>query len=140
MVIKSNGKEKKAIIKKSSKSKGGRPKLKLCDMDVERLASIGCTNKERAIVLCCSHDTIERGFACACARGREDMKTSIRRTQLDVALNDKNVSMLQWLGKQYCGQKESRQEIDHKGDIPFVLKQYGSKSQKPWKGKDKGKK
>ena len=65
------------------------------------------------------------------------MKNSIRRTQLDVALKDRSVAMLNWLGKQYCGQKESKQEIDHKGDVPFIIKHYGTKPSKPWSPKKK---
>lgn len=128
---------KKSIKPKPKKAKIGRPKLKLCERDIEALAAIGCTNEEIATVLCCCADTIEKRFPGVCARGRGDMKNSLRRTQLDVALKDRNVSMLTWLGKQYCGQKDSKQEIDHKGEVPFIIKNYGTKPAKPWSPKKK---
>lgn len=84
----------------------GRPKLSLCEQDVEDLAGVGLTAPEIAAIVGSSQDTVERNFAESLKRGRENCKASIKRTQFDVGVNGKNVTMLIWLGKQYLGQTD----------------------------------
>ncbi len=124
--------------KSKAKKKIGRPKLKLKlnEADVTELASIGCTNKTIASILECSENTLASTFRGACARGRANLKKSILKTQIDVAVKDRNTAMLVWLGKQHCDQKDSRQDVDHKIEIPFVIENFGKKESIPWKEKD----
>lgn len=132
--------EKTNSIKKAVKPKvvkRGRKKLKLCKQDITDLAEIGCTNENIAKIMKCSADTIENNFSGACAIGRANMQKSIKKTQLDVAINDKNVQMLIWVGKQWCSQRDSRQEVEHKGEIPLIIKHFGTKEPRKWKEKKK---
>jgi hypothetical protein len=48
---------------------------------------------------------------------------NILKSQYEVAIEDKNVTMLIWLGKQRCGQKETQ---DSQGLSPEVLEHYKS--------------
>ena len=91
----------------------GRPK-KVIDYDiVAELASIQCTIDEIASVLKISRQTLHKDdqFLYIYKQGIEDGKKSLRRMQWDAARKG-NTTMLVWLGKQYLGQKEPKQEID----------------------------
>jgi hypothetical protein len=88
-----------------------RPLLQIDSKEVEKLASIGCSNSEIAAFFECSKDTIEGRFSAELHKGRENGKTRLRRWQLQSAEKG-NVAMLIWLGKQMLGQKD-KQEIDH---------------------------
>jgi hypothetical protein len=82
-----------------------RPKLNIDPHLVEELAGLGCKNKEIAVLLGCSTDTLERNFAAEMEKGRENLKMSLRRWQLESAKKG-NVVMLIWLGKQMLGQTD----------------------------------
>lgn len=94
----------------------GRPRLDLDPNLIEDLAGIGCTMIEISKICKCSVDTLERNFADVIEKGREEMKMSLRRRQLEVAhkgSKDKevaSVTMLIWLGKQHLNQRD-KQEI-----------------------------
>lgn len=84
----------------------GRGKLYLNEEQLHKLAALGCTMPEIAIVMDCSEDTLQRNYAGIIARGREEVKMSIRRAQIKKALEG-NSNMLIWLGKHLLGQKDS---------------------------------
>lgn len=89
-----------------------RPKLKIDEEQVVKLAAINCSYAEMGAVLNCSPDTLERRFAEAIEKGRHTGKMSLKRKQYEMAMNG-NVVMLIWLGKQLLGQKDiSRVELD----------------------------
>ena len=83
-----------------------RPLKKINEAQVYKLSRIGCTTAEIATILETSPDTLERRFAVTLRKGREKMKSSLRRMQYRVAMT-RDRTMLIWLGKQYLGQKES---------------------------------
>lgn len=89
--------------------KVGRPKIKIDAALVEKLAGIGCPNKEIASIVGCSVDTLDRHFADVITKGRENGKTRIRQKQIQMALGG-NVAMLIWVGKNWLGQTD-KQEI-----------------------------
>lgn len=82
-----------------------RPKLQIDPKLVQDLAALGCKTNEIAVTLGCSTDTLERRFAAELAKGRENLRISLRRWQLEAAKKG-NVAMLIWLGKQMLGQAE----------------------------------
>src|ERR1017187_365547 len=67
---------------------------------------IGATNKELAIIFGCSTDYLEHNLAKEMALGREDLKTRLRKKQLEVAMAG-NVTMLIWLGKNILKQTDA---------------------------------
>lgn len=97
------------MSEKSKSRKVGRPKIKVDAALVEKLAGIGCPNKEIASIVGCSVDTLDRHFADVITKGRENGKTRIRQKQIQMALNG-NVAMLIWIGKNWLGQTD-KQEI-----------------------------
>lgn len=91
----------------------GRPK-KVIDYDmVLDLASIFCTQEEIATILGVSRKTLnnDKLFTQTYKKGIENAKSSLRRTQFKLAQKG-NVTMAIWLGKQYLGQREPKQEFD----------------------------
>lgn len=74
---------------------------------VQKLAAIGCTDKEIGEIVGCSHDTLTRRFKEQLVIGRANGKASLRRKQWEIALGG-NVSMLIWLGKQVLGQSDKQ--------------------------------
>jgi hypothetical protein len=98
--------------------KAGRPKLEIDGELVEKLAGIGCPNKEIAAIVGCSVDTLDRHFADVIAKGRENGKTRLRKKQIEVALAG-NVTMLIFLGKNMLGQAD-KQEISGPDGSPVM--------------------
>ena len=87
-----------------------RPKLKIDPKLVQDLAALGCKTTEIAVVVGCSVDTLDRSFAEEMAKGRENLKISLRRWQLESAKKG-NVVMLIWLGKQLLKQTDKVEQI-----------------------------
>lgn len=106
------------------KNGAGRPKLDLDPVLIQELAGIGCTMIEIASICHCSVDTLENNFSDAVKKGRQEIRESLRRRQLDVALNGSrkgehaNPTMLIWLGKQMLDQKD-KQELTGPGGGPL---------------------
>lgn len=88
-----------------------RPKLQIDETQVENLAAIGCTVSEIAVFMGCSKRTLETRFCALIEKGRERMKISLKRVQYQKAVNDGNVTMLIWLGKQYLGQTDKVEQV-----------------------------
>lgn len=73
--------------------------------EVIKLASYGCTNKEIADFHGCSSDLIEKSYSEFLRKGRADLKTRLRKAQINLALSG-NAVMLIFLGKQYLNQSD----------------------------------
>ena len=76
--------------------------------EVELMASIGCTDREIAEYFGINDDTLRYNLKDFLINGRQQLKNSLRRAQLRVAL-DGNATLLIWLGKQILGQMKSTQ-------------------------------
>lgn len=99
---------------------------KIVDLrQVEGLARIGATREEIAIVLGCSTQWLSTEenrnpqFAQALAQGAVNMKHSLRRAQIDMALGG-SAAMLIWLGKQHLGQSD-KQELNKTTEINITV-------------------
>jgi hypothetical protein len=92
-----------------------RPRKKIDREQVETLAAIGCTLPEIAVVMKCSKPTLERRFMATIEKGRERLKTSLRRMQYQSAQQG-NVTMQIWLGKQYLNQRDKMEFDIHEVD------------------------
>lgn len=99
-----------------------RPQKFIDKTEVEKLAAMGCTNKEIGAFFDCSADTIERRFAGVLQKGRERGKIKLRRLQWQAAEKG-NTAILIWLGKQYLDQRDHfdqpsiEAKVDGKADI-----------------------
>jgi hypothetical protein len=92
-----------------------RPRKKIDETQVEELAALGCTASEIATVVHCSESTVKVRFHTSLVKGRERLKTNLRRQQYQSA-SQGSVAMQIWLGRQYLGQSNhvefSLDEID----------------------------
>jgi hypothetical protein len=100
-----------------SKNPGGRPKIPIDYDQVEKLASIMCTQEEIAAWMDCNVLTLQRDekFCSIYKRGIEKGKMSVRRQQYKLS-EAGNATMAIWLGKQYLGQRD-KQDIEHSGEM-----------------------
>jgi hypothetical protein len=92
-----------------------RPRLEIDPEQVKLLAGIGCPVDEMALVLGCSKRTLERRYAALIETGRADIRKSLRRKQVEMALKGDR-TMLIWLGKQLLGQRDE-QRVEHAGGL-----------------------
>ncbi len=89
---------------------------------VFKMAQIGCTDKELAHILSMSEENLRINFRTELSEGRARLRRGLRAKQLELALGDKNPTMLIWLGKNYLGQKEPKNEHQHSGGITIEKK------------------
>ena len=85
----------------------GRPKKYDIDTDMLfKLAKYNLTNIEIADIYGCDEALLRKNYSEFLTKGRGELKKRLRQTQYEVAVEDKNVTMLIWLGKQILGQTE----------------------------------
>ena len=93
-----------------SRSGAGRKAIVIDLVDLEKLASVGCTDPEIAGFFNVSVRTIEQRrkkqpeFADAMSRGYAKCRLTVRRAQMKWL--DKDPKMSIWLGKQLLGQRD----------------------------------
>ena len=102
-------------VVKTRKKKRGRPKKVIDMVQVEKLASIGCTHEEICAVIGCCKDTLyaQDVFSTVYKKGQDEGKMSLRHMQWQKAKAG-HPGMLIWLGKQYLGQADKQEvKADH---------------------------
>lgn len=88
------------------------------DEDVYKLAAMGCSDKEIATWFDIDSNTLKYNFSEIMAKGREDLKQSLRRSQIRLALSG-NATMLIWLGKNILGQSENPVNSEANTPLPW---------------------
>jgi hypothetical protein len=92
--------------------KPGRPRIPIEEDDVRKVGLLGCTDAELAAFFAVSERTVQRRklldaeFCRLLAEGRAEAKMSVRRTQMVVALEKQEWRALEWLGRNWLGQKK----------------------------------
>lgn len=99
----------------------GRDKKIIPPNEVFKLAAIGCKDKEIADWFGIKEDTLRYNFSDELLTGRENMKQSLRRAQLTLALSG-NAVMLIWLGKNLLGQTDNPVDTDSNQPLPWEAK------------------
>lgn len=84
----------------------GRDKKPVPAADVFKLSAIGCKDHEIADWFGVDQNTLRYNFSVELIKGRETLKQSLRRKQIEVAMSG-NAVMLIWLGKNLLGQTDS---------------------------------
>ena len=97
----------------------GRDKTVIPPEEVFKLASIGCKDTEIADWFGIDGNTLRYNFSVEILKGRETLKQSLRKAQLQVALNG-NPTMLIWLGRNLLGQTENPIDVDNNKILPWV--------------------
>ena len=95
----------------------GRNNIIVPPQEVEDLAAIGCSNVDIANWFGVTEQSIRYNFSENLIRGREQLKQTLRRAQLKLALTG-NAVMLIWLGKNILGQTDSPQSTQQEV-LPF---------------------
>ena len=95
-----------------------RPKKYQIDTSqLQKLATLGCTNKEMADFFGCSADLLEKSYSEFLTKGRAEQKMRLRQLQWKACENG-NVSMLIFLGKNMLGQQDKIETTEF--DEPLV--------------------
>ena len=116
--------------KTEDKNLGGRPRFKINYKQLQTMCEIMATGEECAAVLGCDYDTLNknlirdyeeeresnkklpeieggRGFTEFYKKHSATGKASLRRAQMQTAIEGKNPTMQIWLGKQHLQQKDN---------------------------------
>lgn len=96
----------------------GKGKRVVVPKDVYELAAIGCTNREIARWFDMSENTLLYNFSNILEKGRSDLKQSLRKAQLKLALSG-NAVMQIWLGKNILGQSDNPVSGDENKPLPW---------------------
>lgn len=97
----------------------GRDKRPVPAPDVWRLAALGCKDTEIAQWFGIDDNTLRYNFSVELLKGRETLKQSLRRKQLEVAMSG-NPTMLIFLGKNLLGQSDSPLTTAEAKILPWV--------------------
>lgn len=97
----------------------GRDKRPVPSNDVFKLAAIGCKDIEIADWFGIDGNTLRYNFSVELLKGRETLKQSLRRKQLDVALSG-NPTMLIFLGKNLLGQSDNPSAAQDAPILPWT--------------------
>tara|TARA_A100001391_G_scaffold55872_2_gene34178 strand:+ start:1726 stop:2028 length:303 start_codon:yes stop_codon:yes gene_type:complete len=87
---------------------------------IKKLATIHCTYQEIADVVGTSTTTLEKSYKDLIEHGRAEGKKSLRRKQMEVALEKGDVRMLIWLGRNLLDQKDSPENTENNQPLPWA--------------------
>jgi hypothetical protein len=90
------------------------------DVDlIAKLASIMCSYEEIAMIMNTSVDNLKKRYKDIIEKGRAEGKKSLRRKQMEVALEKGDVRMLIFLGKNYLDQKDTPTDTESQEPLPW---------------------
>ena len=87
------------------------------DQDVYKLAALGCNNKEIATWFDIDDQTLAYNFKDILAKGRENLKHTLRRAMLHNAIHNNNAALQIFLAKNFLGMSDS--PVDSQANIPL---------------------
>lgn len=100
----------------------GRDKTVVPPEEVFKLAQLGCKDNEIADWFGITDSTLRYQFTDELTKGREALKQTLRRAQIEVALKG-NATMLIWLGKNILGQSDNPMDLDKPTVLPWITEQ-----------------
>lgn len=98
--------------------RGNRKKV-VSPEQIYELAAIGCSDSEIARWFDIAETTLKYNFSEILAKGREDVKMSLRRAMLKNALNG-NAVMQIWLSKNMLGMSDNPTHADDAKPLPWT--------------------
>jgi len=98
----------------------GRDKKPIPPREVYKLAALGCTKRDVANFFGVAEDNITRHFAEEYAKGREDMKISLRRAMLNNAVTNNNAVLQIFLAKNFLGMSDSPLDNESNKPLPWT--------------------
>ena len=89
--------------------------------DVYKLAAMGCNDKEIATWFDIEYSTLKYNFSSIIAKGREDLKQSLRMAMLKNALNG-NAALQIFLAKNLLGMSDNPTDSEANAPLPWDSK------------------
>lgn len=96
----------------------GKTKRVVFDADVYKLAALGCTDREIATWFDCDENTLRYNFKDIMAKGREELKHSLRRAMLKNAMNG-NAAVQIFLAKNMLGMSDTPVDSEANKPLPW---------------------
>jgi hypothetical protein len=97
----------------------GKKKRVVTPDDVYKLAAIGCNDKEIATWFDIEYSTLKYNFSDIIAKGREELKQTLRHAMIKNALNG-NAAVQIFLAKNMLGMSDNGMESDDKKPLPWT--------------------
>lgn len=97
----------------------GRDNIVVDPSEVEKLAAIGCKDREIARWFGIKEDTLRRNFADNLTKGREGMRISLRRAMLTNAIQNNNAVLQIFLSKNFLGMMDQPLTTDDAKVLPW---------------------
>jgi hypothetical protein len=97
----------------------GRDKKVIQPIEVEKLAALGCTNKDIALFFGIAEDNLPRHFKDQLIIGREQMKITLRRAMMNNACKHNNAALQIFLAKNLLGMSNEPVNSDDLQPLPW---------------------
>lgn len=96
----------------------GKNKRVVTPDDVYKLAALGCNDKEIAVWFDMDHNTLRYNFSTIIAKGREDLKHTLRHAMIKNALGG-NAAVQIFLAKNMLGMSDNGMVTEDKQPLPW---------------------
>ncbi len=97
----------------------GRDKKIVPPDDVQKLAALGCSNRDIANFYGVEESNISRHFAAFITKGREELKITLRRAMLDNACRNMNAAVQIFLAKNMLGMSDTPVNSEENKPLPW---------------------
>lgn len=97
----------------------GRDKKVVPPEEVQKLAALGCSNRDIANFFGIEETNVSRHFAAFITKGREELKITLRRAMLDNACRNNNAAVQIFLAKNILGMSDTPVNTDDKQPLPW---------------------
>ena len=97
----------------------GRDKKVVPPDEVQKLAALGCSNRDIANFFGIEESNVSRHFAAFLTKGREELKITLRRAMLDNACRNMNAAVQIFLAKNILGMSDTPINSEDKQPLPW---------------------
>jgi hypothetical protein len=97
----------------------GRDKKIVPPDEVQKLAALGCSNRDIANFFGIEESNVSRHFAAFITKGREDLKIALRRAMLNNACQNNNAAVQIFLAKNMLGMSDTPTNTEDKKPLPW---------------------
>jgi len=97
----------------------GRDKKIVPPDEVQKLAALGCSNRDIANFFGIEESNVSRHFAAFITKGREEVKIALRRAMLDNACRNHNAAVQIFLAKNLLGMSDIPVNTEDKKPLPW---------------------
>ena len=97
----------------------GRDKKIVPPDEVQKLAALGCSNRDIANFFGIEESNVSRHFAAFITKGREELKITLRRAMLDNACRNNNAAVQIFLAKNILGMSDTPVNSEENKPLPW---------------------